>query len=114
MRIQLESASKNNVLVQLAEVEVWIVQNLTENKLFLLVKAALKMSKRVNIGTLNLWLGLQNKKDSVIDLLKAYLVDVWGLQETEIPINFPENMLNSGGFTIELENNTEKNELVFT
>ena len=72
------------------------------------------MSKRVNIGTLNLWLGLQNKKDSVIDLLKAYLVDVWGLQETEIPINFPENMLNSGGFTIELENNTEKNELVFT
>ena len=72
------------------------------------------MSKRVNIGTLNLWLGLQNKKDSVIDLLKAYLVDVWGLQETEIPINFPENMLNSGGFTIKLENNTEKNELVFT
>ena len=69
------------------------------------------MSKRVNIGTLNLWLGLQNKKDSVIDLLKAYLVDVWGLQETEIPINFPESVFNSGGFSLELENNTEKKEL---
>ena len=51
---------------------------------------------------------LQNKKDMVIDLLNANTVDVCGLQETEIPMNFPENLLSSGGFTIELENNSEK------
>ena len=67
--------------------------------------------KQVKIGTLNLCLGLQNKKDSVISLLVENNVDVCGLQETEIPINFPEYVFNSGGFSLELENNTEKKEL---
>ena len=52
------------------------------------------MAKQVQTGTLNLCLGLQNKKDSVIDLLDANSVDVCGLQETEIPMNFPENIKN--------------------
>ena len=69
------------------------------------------MMKQVKIGTLNLCLGLQNKKDSVISLLVENNVDVCGLQETEIPINFPETIFNSGGFSLELENNTEKKEL---
>ena len=30
------------------------------------------------------------------------------LQETEIPVDFPEIVLNSGGFNLELENNDEK------
>ena len=42
------------------------------------------MFKQVNIATLNLCLGLQNKKDMVINLLNANTVDVCGLQETGI------------------------------
>ena len=72
------------------------------------------MLRQVNIATLNLCLGLHNKRDIVIDLLNANFVDICGLQETEIPMNFPENMLNCGGYTIELENNTEKKELEST
>ena len=56
-------------------------------------------------------LGLQNKKETVIDLFHANSVDICGLQETEIPMNYPKHILNIGGFTLELENNTEKNML---
>ena len=66
------------------------------------------MAGHLRIGTLNLCLGLQNKKDMLLSLLDLNSVDVCGLQETEIPMNFPENILNSGGFTIELESNNEK------
>ena len=66
------------------------------------------MAGHLRIGTLNLCLGLQNKKAILINLLDSNSVDVCGLQETEIPMNFPENILNSGGYTIELESNNEK------
>ena len=66
------------------------------------------MAKQVKIGTLNLCLGLQSKKESVIDLFNANSIDICGLQETEIPMNYPEHIFNIGGFTLELENNTEK------
>ena len=66
------------------------------------------MAKQIKIGTLNLCLGLPSKKETVIDLLNANFVDVCGLQETEIPMNYPEHILNSGGFTLELELNSEK------
>ena len=71
-----------------------------------------RMGKQIKIGTLNLCLGLHNKKETVIDLLNANSIDVCGLQETEIPMNYPEEILNSGGFALELELNTEKKELV--
>ena len=35
-------------------------------------------------------------------------VNICCLQETEIPRGFPENILNCGGFTIELEKNDVK------
>ena len=35
-------------------------------------------------------------------------VDLCCLQETEIPTNFPENVLNTGGYNLELEFNDGK------
>ena len=60
------------------------------------------------IGSLNLCLGLPNKKETVVQLLSENAIGVCGLQETEMPMNFPENILNSGGNTLELELNNEK------
>ena len=54
------------------------------------------ISKYLKIGTWNLCLGLANKKDSVIDLLATHEINICALQETEIPIGFPENVLNCG------------------
>ena len=53
-----------------------------------------------NIATWNICLGLSNKKDIVADYLKANDVSVCCLQETKIPMNFPENLLNCGGYTV--------------
>ena len=35
-------------------------------------------------------------------------INICCLQETEVPMNFPEKILNCGGYTLELENNSEK------
>ena len=48
------------------------------------------------------------QKDTVTSLLNTYEVGICCLQETEIPMGFPENVLISGKFTIELENNIIK------
>ena len=62
----------------------------------------------VNIASLNLCLGLPNKKDILTELLRKNNVDICALQETEIPKNFPESVLSCGGFVLELEQNTDK------
>ena len=50
-----------------------------------------------------------NKKDMVIETLKEKKILVCCLQETKIPINFRENILNCGGYNLELEmNDNEK------
>ena len=67
-----------------------------------------KDQQEIKLGSLNLCLGLPNKKDSVIDLLKNNSISVCCLQETEIPKNFPEKVLSSGGYNLELESNEEK------
>ena len=51
--------------------------------------------------------GLTNKKDMVIELLKRNKLSVCCLQETEIPVNYPETLLNCGGYNLELETNTD-------
>ena len=56
------------------------------------------------IGTLNLCLGPPNKKDIVVDILLSNKVKICCLQEIEIQTGFPENVLNCGGYSIELEN----------
>ena len=62
----------------------------------------------INISTLNLCLGLPNKKDNVTEMLERNNVKICCLQETEIPNNFPIKMLNSGGYSMELESNSDK------
>ena len=66
------------------------------------------MPNQLTIGTWNLCLGLPNKKDIVVDILSTNNISICCLQETEIPTGFPENILNVGGFKIELEMNNEK------
>ena len=66
------------------------------------------MSEHLTIGTWNLCLGLPNKKDIVVDILLSNKVKICCLQETEIQSGFPENVLNCGGYSIELEMNSEK------
>ena len=67
-----------------------------------------KMSKQLKIGTLNLCLGLPNKKDLVTEMLRSNNVNICCLQETEVQLNYPEGVLNCGGFTLELELNKFK------
>ena len=52
---------------------------------------------------------MSNKKDLVTNYLKLNNVDLCCLQETEVPSNFPENVLNTGGYILELKlNNCKK------
>ena len=66
------------------------------------------MLKDLKIGTWNLCLGLQNKRDLVVSTLTERDVSICCLQECEIPVNFPERFLNSGKYTLELELNDEE------
>ena len=66
------------------------------------------MSNQVTIGTWNLWLGLPNKKDIIVDILNLNDENICCLHETEIPNNFPESILNCGGYKLELESNSVK------
>ena len=71
-------------------------------------------SNKLKIASWNLCLGLSNKKDIVIDYLKANNVEICCLQETEVDINFPVTELNCKNYNLELEDNDTKKELVFT
>ena len=66
------------------------------------------MTSQLKLATWNLCLGLSNKKDIVTSYLKLHSVDVCCLQVTEIPLNFPENILSTGGYNLELELNDNK------
>ena len=59
-------------------------------------------------GTLNLCVGLANKKDSVIDHLNINIVDICALQETEIVDGFPEQILICENYILRLECNDVK------
>ena len=51
---------------------------------------------------------IANKKDTVTGYLKSKNIMICCLQETEIPMNFPEDFLDCGDFNIELELNDTK------
>ena len=65
-------------------------------------------SKKIKIATLNLCLGLKNKKDEVKRLIKENEIDILCLQETEISSNYPTQLLSFGGFNYESECNNVK------
>ena len=66
------------------------------------------MNSQLKFATWNVCLGLPNKKDIVTSYLKLNNVDICCLQETEIPINFPENILSTDEYNLELELNDNK------
>ena len=62
----------------------------------------------LKIATLNLCLGLKNKKDFVRDILASNEIDILLIQETEISPDFDCQILSIPGYILELENNTHK------
>ena len=66
------------------------------------------MSNETRIGTLNLCLGLRNKKEEVRRMIQDNNIDILCMQETEIPKDFPIQMLTFKGYQFENENNNTK------
>ena len=65
----------------------------------------------VKIATINLCLGLKNKKDLVRIALLEHNIDTLCVQETEIPTDFDEELIQIPGFELELEVNATKRRL---
>ena len=62
----------------------------------------------LKIATWNLCLGIANKKDIVTEYLKSNDISICCLQKTEVPNDYPTNILNSNGYVLELENSHGK------
>ena len=60
------------------------------------------------IATLNLCLGLKNKKENVKKMIMDNDIDILCLQETEVTKYFPIDLLTFKGFNYENESNTLK------
>ena len=57
------------------------------------------------IATLNLCLGLPNKKEHVKQLINEESIDILCLQETELEVNLDHNLLSLPDFNYESEQN---------
>ena len=66
------------------------------------------MMNVIKIATLYLCLGLKNKKETVKKLIIDNEIEILCLQETEIPINYPIDLLTFRGYSFENENNQFK------
>ncbi len=66
------------------------------------------MLNNVKLATWNLCLGLSNKKDLVTQSLSRNNISACCVQETEIPINYPEEILDCNDYILELELNNLK------
>ena len=49
------------------------------------------MESKLTIATWNVCLGISNKKDRITESLNENGIDICAIQETEIPMNYPEN-----------------------
>ena len=67
--------------------------------------APLHRAMQIKIGTLNLCLGLTNKKDLVKKIIIEKKLDILCLQETEMEINIDHYLMSFGGFFFESESN---------
>ena len=63
------------------------------------------MIESIKIASLNLCLGLRNKKETVKQLIQENSISVLCVQETEIPVNFDTNLLTFKGYSYESKNN---------
>ena len=66
------------------------------------------MDSKTKIATLNLCLGLRSKKDEVKRLILENNIDILCVQETEIPKNYPVELLTFKGYNYENESNDVK------
>ena len=67
----------------------------------------------IKISTLNLCLGLNNKKFLVKKLLEEHEIDVLFMQEMEIDKDLDSRELMTSGYSLELENNYVKSRVGF-
>ena len=65
------------------------------------------------ISTLNVCLGLKNKKSLIKNILEEKKIDVLGMQEIKINSTIDLKELESSGFNLEIENNSEKSRVGF-
>ena len=63
------------------------------------------MNIKINLGTLNLCLGLTNKKEIVKRLINDENIDIICLQETELTNNLDHNLMSLNGYVYESEIN---------
>ena len=63
------------------------------------------MNRTMKIATLNLCLGLRNKKDEIKRIIEHNNIDIMCLQETELPGDYPIVLLSFKGYNYESENN---------
>ena len=68
----------------------------------------MEMIMAIKIGSLNLCLGLPNKKNLVKQLIINNDIDVLCLQETEIEYNFDHNLMSFANFNYESESNDKR------
>ena len=66
------------------------------------------MMSTIKIATLNLCLGIRNKKDAVKKLIQDNEIDILCMQETEIEANYPCHLLAFKGYNYESEKNDLK------
>ena len=66
------------------------------------------MTDAIKIATLNLCLGLKNKKEEVKRLIINNDIDILCMQETEIPADIPVELLTFKGYNYENEQNIVK------
>ena len=59
----------------------------------------------IKIATLNLCLGIRNKKDEVKRLITENRIDILCMQETELPFDYLFELLTFSGFKYENEIN---------
>ena len=62
----------------------------------------------IKLATLNLCLGLKNKREEVKRLLSKNGINILCLQETEIEKDYDKELLNINKYKLELENNSIK------
>ena len=62
----------------------------------------------IKIATWNVCLGVKNKKDYIIDVLRKENIDICMIQEADIPKDYPYDLLSSKDYKIECERSTKK------
>ena len=66
------------------------------------------MTNKLKVSTWNLCLGLSNKKNIVKQYMKFNNIDVCCMQEVDLLVNYPTELLSFPGYNLETETNDLK------